>query len=122
MKALIALLALIFALLNAYVGYLFITMALAEKTVHKGLVQQSLPLFGQLRRKNFIPSDAFPYTTAGTLAYDSGNYELTLGKALEMIDYPAVRQEQIGAEEGRKIQQRGQRAVHINARGQRYEV
>ncbi|MGZ3584050.1 MAG: xanthine dehydrogenase family protein molybdopterin-binding subunit, partial [Ktedonobacterales bacterium] len=48
----------------------------------------------ELRRKNFIPSDAFPYTTAGTLAYDSGNYELTLGKALEMIDYPAVRQEQ----------------------------
>ena len=40
-----------------------------------------------MRRKNFIPADAFPYTTAGTLVYDSGNYQGTLDKALEMVDY-----------------------------------
>jgi aerobic carbon-monoxide dehydrogenase large subunit len=47
-----------------------------------------------VRFKNFIPADAFPYTTVGTLTYDSGNYQGTLNKALEMVDYPALRQEQ----------------------------
>ena len=35
-----------------------------------------------VRRKNFIPADAFPYTNAGSLEYDSGNYEQTLDLAL----------------------------------------
>ena len=48
----------------------------------------------EVRRKNFIPADAFPYTTAGTLAYDSGNYQGTLDKALEMVDYTGFRQQQ----------------------------
>jgi carbon-monoxide dehydrogenase large subunit len=39
----------------------------------------------EIRRKNFIPKDAFPYTTAGTLVYDSGDYDGTLDKALEMV-------------------------------------
>ncbi len=43
-----------------------------------------------MRRKNFIPADAFPYTTAGTLVYDSGNYDGTLDKALEMVDYQSL--------------------------------
>ena len=29
----------------------------------------------EVRRKNFIPADKFPYTTATGLTYDSGNYE-----------------------------------------------
>jgi carbon-monoxide dehydrogenase large subunit len=48
-----------------------------------------------LRRKNFIPADAFPYTTAGTLVYDSGNYQATLDKALEVVDYAGLRQQQL---------------------------
>ena len=47
-----------------------------------------------VRRKNFIPADAFPYTTAGTLVYDSGNYDLTLDKLLAMADYSGFRAEQ----------------------------
>ena len=47
-----------------------------------------------LRRKNFIPPDAFPYTTAGGVVYDSGNYEGALDKALAIADYPALRKEQ----------------------------
>jgi aerobic carbon-monoxide dehydrogenase large subunit len=47
-----------------------------------------------VRRKNFIPKSAFPYTTAGTLQYDSGDYELTLAKALELVDYAGFRQRQ----------------------------
>ncbi|MFI5272968.1 MAG: xanthine dehydrogenase family protein molybdopterin-binding subunit [Ktedonobacterales bacterium] len=47
-----------------------------------------------VRRKNFIPVDAFPYTTAGSLTYDSGNYQGALDKALEMVDYTGLRQQQ----------------------------
>jgi aerobic carbon-monoxide dehydrogenase large subunit len=47
-----------------------------------------------VRRKNFIPADAFPYTSGGTLTYDSGNYQGTFDKALEMADYSGFRQQQ----------------------------
>ena len=40
-----------------------------------------------VRRKNFIPPDAFPYTTISTLQYDSGSYRVALDRALAMIDY-----------------------------------
>ncbi|HEV2238217.1 MAG TPA: xanthine dehydrogenase family protein molybdopterin-binding subunit [Ktedonobacterales bacterium] len=45
-----------------------------------------------VRRKNFITT--FPYTTAGTLVYDAGDYNATLDKALEMVNYQALRAEQ----------------------------
>ncbi len=51
----------------------------------------------EVRRKNFIPTEAFPYDPVGILAglkYDSGDYKLTLDKALDMLDYKAFRQEQ----------------------------
>ncbi len=37
----------------------------------------------ELRRKNFIPADAFPYQTPVALQYDSGDYQTTLRVALE---------------------------------------
>lgn len=58
----------------------------------------------ELRRKNFIPPDAFPYDTPVALQYDSGNYEGALNKALDMIDYKSLRAEQKRArEQGRLI-------------------
>jgi carbon-monoxide dehydrogenase large subunit len=55
----------------------------------------------EVRRKNFIPPDAFPYTPPklGMLPYDTGNYAQTLQKALEVVGYQELRREQ---EEGRK--------------------
>src|SRR5579883_1961317 len=41
----------------------------------------------ELRRKNFIPPDAFPYQTPVALQYDSGNYQATLDAALKAADY-----------------------------------
>ncbi len=41
----------------------------------------------EIRRRNFIPPDAFPYQTAVVLAYDSGNYERVLKTALDAADY-----------------------------------
>lgn len=40
-----------------------------------------------LRRRNFIPRDAFPYQTPVALEYDSGDYDACLDKALELADY-----------------------------------
>src|SRR4030081_1248804 len=47
----------------------------------------------EIRRRNFIPPDAFPYNNEiiyqdfAPLEYDSGNYEAVLNKALAAIDY-----------------------------------
>jgi CO/xanthine dehydrogenase Mo-binding subunit len=51
----------------------------------------------ELRRKNFIPPDRFPYTIASGNEYDSGNYEAALDKVLEMADYARLREEQAEA-------------------------
>ena len=48
----------------------------------------------ELRRKNFIPASQFPYATALGLTYDSGNYGPALDKALEMVGYRQLREEQ----------------------------
>jgi carbon-monoxide dehydrogenase large subunit len=47
-----------------------------------------------LRKRNFIPEDAFPYASATGFVYDSGNYEGAMNKALEMIGYDQLRREQ----------------------------
>ncbi|RIK19360.1 MAG: carbon monoxide dehydrogenase, partial [Chloroflexi bacterium] len=62
----------------------------------------------EVRRKNFIPPDAFPYAPADDLMagleYDSGNYALALDKALEMVNYKELREEQAQARrEGRYL-------------------
>ncbi len=46
------------------------------------------------RRRNFVPADAFPFQTEVALVYDSGNYDGTLDKALEIIGYQDLRAEQ----------------------------
>jgi carbon-monoxide dehydrogenase large subunit len=48
----------------------------------------------ELRRRNFIQADQFPYLTPVALQYDSGNYEPALDRALDMVDYPNLRAEQ----------------------------
>ena len=48
----------------------------------------------ELRLKNFIPSEKFPYKSALGWQYDSGNYSAALKKAMEMIGYSALRKEQ----------------------------
>ncbi len=41
----------------------------------------------EIRRRNFISSDAYPYATPVALTYDSGDYATVLDKALELADY-----------------------------------
>jgi carbon-monoxide dehydrogenase large subunit len=49
-----------------------------------------------LRRRNFIPPDAFPYDPKilNGLKYDTGDYEKALDRALEIVDYEGFRREQ----------------------------
>jgi carbon-monoxide dehydrogenase large subunit len=57
-----------------------------------------------IRRKNFIPSEDFPYETGLGHTYDSGDYEKTLEKAQELIDYEQLRERQTTLrEEGRYL-------------------
>ena len=48
----------------------------------------------ELRRRNFIQAEQFPYTTPLGWTYDSGDYVPTLEKALNQIGYAALRREQ----------------------------
>ncbi|HEX6310015.1 MAG TPA: xanthine dehydrogenase family protein molybdopterin-binding subunit [Acidimicrobiia bacterium] len=48
----------------------------------------------EIRRRNFITADAFPYQTSAGLTYDSGNYGAALEAALDLTGYQALRDEQ----------------------------
>src|SRR5215472_13195680 len=48
----------------------------------------------ELRVKNFVTKDKFPYPTATGLTYDSGDYATPLKKALDLVGYVKLRQEQ----------------------------
>jgi aerobic carbon-monoxide dehydrogenase large subunit len=48
----------------------------------------------ELRRKNLIPADKFPYTSATGFEYDSGDYERAMNLALEKAGYRELREEQ----------------------------
>lgn len=41
----------------------------------------------EIRRRNFIPADAFPYQTPMVVQYDSGDYNATLDAALRQADW-----------------------------------
>jgi carbon-monoxide dehydrogenase large subunit len=56
----------------------------------------------EVRRKNFPRADEFPFLTKTGLAYDSGDYEAALDKALNLSSYQKLRDEQAKARaEGR---------------------
>jgi len=48
----------------------------------------------ELRRKNFIQPNAFPYESAAGFTYDTGEYEKALDKALEVCGYRDLRTQQ----------------------------
>ncbi len=48
----------------------------------------------EIREKNWIKHEEFPFTTVAGLEYDSGNYEAATARAKEMFGYDALRAEQ----------------------------
>jgi aerobic carbon-monoxide dehydrogenase large subunit len=48
----------------------------------------------ELRKRNWIKHEEFPYDMIAGLTYDSGNYEAATERAMEMFDYDGLRAEQ----------------------------
>jgi 2-furoyl-CoA dehydrogenase large subunit len=70
-------------------GIVYIVERMAE------FVSQKLGLDpAQVRMRNFIPPDRFPYATVSGRVYDSGNYPLLLKKALDVFGYEDWRRKQ----------------------------
>jgi 2-furoyl-CoA dehydrogenase large subunit len=57
----------------------------------------------EVRRRNLIPADAFPYTTPTGGIYDSGDYAKALELALQMARYEELRLEQKRAREAGRL-------------------
>jgi len=54
----------------------------------------------EVRRRNFISQEDFPYKTVTGAQYDSGNYQAALDRALELADYAGWREKQRKQREG----------------------
>jgi carbon-monoxide dehydrogenase large subunit len=59
----------------------------------------------EIRMKNFIGKEQFPYTSALGWEYDSGDYQSAMEKAMDTVDYKALRAEQAA---NREAFQRGE--------------
>jgi len=57
----------------------------------------------ELRRRNFIPTDAFPYQTPVALEYDSGDYFSTLDQALETAGWASFEERRAEAKARGKL-------------------
>jgi carbon-monoxide dehydrogenase large subunit len=73
---------------------------LLERTMN-AIAQQLHIDSAEVRRRNLIAPDAFPYRTVHGALYDSGNYQAALERALEVADYAGWRVKQ---QERRKAQ------------------
>jgi carbon-monoxide dehydrogenase large subunit len=61
----------------------------------------------ELRRRNFLPPDAFPHTTHTGATYDTADFDLPLREALRIADVDALRAEQQRRRERRDAVQLG---------------
>jgi carbon-monoxide dehydrogenase large subunit len=57
----------------------------------------------EIRLKNFVHNDEFPFPTATGLTYDSGDYAAPLKKALDTVGYHKLRAEQVEARKQGKL-------------------
>jgi carbon-monoxide dehydrogenase large subunit len=67
--------------------------ALLERIMDMGAAELGIDP-GQLRRRNFIAENAFPYATRTGVTYDSGEYAKPLDEALRVAGYDDLRREQ----------------------------
>jgi 2-furoyl-CoA dehydrogenase large subunit len=80
---------------NRGVGKPFMAFAM-ERMIDR--IAQSLERDpAEVRFRNFIQPDEFPYSTPSGNLYDSGDYPETLRRALAAVDYPRLREEQAEA-------------------------
>src|SRR5207248_1048102 len=58
----------------------------------------------EVRRRNFVAKSEFPYSNAAGTTYDSGDYQASLDRLLEMADYSQLRQAQAKARREGRLQ------------------
>ena len=67
-------------------------------SVTEGLVDLAANAIGmdpvEIRRRNLIPDDAYPYTSAAGLKFEALSHHAALDKLIAMMDYATLRQEQ----------------------------
>jgi carbon-monoxide dehydrogenase large subunit len=67
-------------------------------TVTEGLVDLAAEALGmdpaEIRRRNLVPDDAYPYTSAAGMKFEGLSHHKSLETLLTMMDYPALRTEQ----------------------------
>jgi len=57
----------------------------------------------EIRRRNFIQPDQFPYQTPVAVVYDTGNYEASMAKALDLSDYAGFESRRAAAKAAGKL-------------------
>ena len=77
-----------------YRGYGQHATAYAAELVMDGIARDLGLDPAEVRRRNLIPADAFPYRTPTGRLHDSGDYVRGLDRALELAGYNALRDEQ----------------------------
>ena len=61
-----------------------------ERVMEAGARELGIDI-AEIRRRNFIPQDAFPYKAPAGSTYDSGDYEAGLDETLKLADYEALK-------------------------------
>ncbi|WP_432987679.1 xanthine dehydrogenase family protein molybdopterin-binding subunit [Dactylosporangium sp. CA-233914] len=61
----------------------------------------------EVRRRNWIKAEEFPFTTVAGLVYDSGDYDAATDRALELFGYDELRAEQAKRREAGDVVQLG---------------
>ena len=59
---------------------------LLERVINKAAQEMGIDQ-AEIRRRNFIKPDQFPYQTPVAVVYDIGNYQASMDKALQIADY-----------------------------------
>ncbi|WP_428120062.1 xanthine dehydrogenase family protein molybdopterin-binding subunit [Candidatus Poriferisodalis sp.] len=80
--------------------------ALLERLVDQAALETGIDPI-ELRMRNFISPDAFPFDTLTGVQYDSGDYALALRRALELAGYDELRSEQAARRERGDVRQLG---------------
>ena len=73
-----------------------------ERTISKAAQEMGVDQ-AELRRKNFIQPDQFPYQTPVAVLYDTGDYEPALDKAMELAGYASFEQRRAEAKSRGKL-------------------
>jgi carbon-monoxide dehydrogenase large subunit len=83
--------------LGAYRGVGMTMGAFAMERLLDGVAARASIDPAEVRRRNLIPREAYPFTSASGLRYDSGDYLKALEQALAVADYDGLRRAQAEA-------------------------